>query len=146
MTQRDAGPATVVDDDRIKRWMDQQNFQVEYYEHAWFGMWANIMLTFAMDGEHHEYLVVRGTEQGSHPNGQRELLEDCCNAWNRDYEGPAAYLQSSEEGLVFRTVFVVNCQGGMDDDQFDRLMKYAMAGSDGFLGFAQGQLSKIRMS
>ncbi len=146
MTQRDIGPAAVVDDDRIKRWMDQQNFHVEYYEHAWFGMWANIMLTFAMAGEHDEYLVVRGTERGSHPDGQHELLEDCCNAWNRDYEGPAAYLQSSEEGLVFRTVFVVNCQGGMDDGQFDRLMKYAMAGSDGFLGFAQGQLSRIRMA
>ena len=146
MTQRDIGPAAVVDDDRIKRWMDQQNFHVEYYEHAWFGMWANIMLTFAMAGEHDEYLVVRGTERGSHPDGQHELLEDCCNAWNRDYEGPAAYLQSSEEGLVFRTVFVVNCQGGMDDGQFDRLMKYAMAGSDGFLGFAQGQLSRIRVA
>ena len=146
MTQRDIGPAAVVDDDRIKRWMDQQNFHVEYYEHAWFGMWANIMLTFAMAGEHDEYLVVRGTERGSHPDGQHELLEDCCNAWNRDYEGPAAYVQSSEEGLVFRTLLVVNCQGGMDDDQFDRLMKYAMAGSDGFLGFAQGQLSKIRMA
>ena len=146
MAQRDVGPAAVVDDDRIKRWMDQQNFHVEYYEHAWFGMWANIMLTFAMAGEHDEYLVVRGTERGSHPDGQHELLEDCCNAWNRDYEGPAAYLQSSEEGLVFRTVFVVNCQGGMDDGQFDRLMKYAMAGSDGFLGFAQGQLSRIRMA
>ena len=146
MTQRDIGPATVVDDDRIKRWMDQQNFHVEYYEHAWFGMWANIMLTFAMAGEHDEYLVVRGTERGSHPDGQHDLLEDCCNAWNRDYEGPTAYVQSTEEGLVFRTVFVVNCQGGMDDGQFDRLMKYAMAGSDGFLGFAQGQLSRIRMA
>lgn len=146
MMQGDARSAAVVDDDRIKLWMDRQDFHVEYYEHAWVGMWANIMLTFAIDGENHEYLVIRGTEQGSHPGNQRELLEDCCNAWNRDYEGPAAYLQGSEEGLVFRTVFVVNCLGGMDDDQFDRLMKYAMTGSDSFLTFAQKQLSKIRMN
>jgi len=137
---------SVVDGKRIQQWLEAQGYRVEHHEQSWVGLWGNIMLDFSVRGEHDEYLVVRGAEQGSHPNGHRELLEDVCNAWNRDYEGPAAYLQSSEEGLVFRTVFVVNCQGGMDDDQFDRLMKYAMAGSDGFLGFAQGQLSKIRMS
>lgn len=137
---------SVVDGKRIQQWLEAQGYSVEYHEQSWVGLWGNIMLDFSVRGEHDEYLVVRGAEQGSHPTGQRELLEDCCNAWNRGYEGPAAYLQSSEEGLVFRTVFVVNCQGGMDDDQFDRLMKYAMVGSNGFLGFAQGQLSKIRMS
>ena len=137
---------SVVDNDLIKRWLDAQGYRVEYHEQSWVGLWGDILLDFSVRGEHDEYLVVRGTERGSHPNVQHDLLEDCCNAWNRDYEGPTAYVQSTEEGLVFRTVFVVNCQGGMDDDQFDRLMKYAMAGSDGFLGFAQGQLSKIRMA
>ena len=136
----------VVDNGRIKRWLDAQGYRVEYYAQSWVGLWGNVLLDFSVRGEHDEYLVVRGTERGSHPDGQHDLLEDCCNAWNRDYEGPAAYLQSSEGGLVFCTLLVVNCQGGMDDGQFDRLMKYAMAGSDGFLGFAQGQLSRIRVA
>lgn len=137
---------SMVDENRIQRWLEGQGYRVEYFQQAWIGLWDNIVLAFSVNGENHEYLVIRGTEQGSHPGNQRELLEDCCNAWNRDYEGPAAYLQGSEEGLVFRTVLVVNCLGGMDDDQFDRLMKYAMTGSDSFLTFAQKQLSKIRMN
>ena len=137
---------SVVDGKRIQQWLDAQGYRVEYHEQAWIGLWGNIALDFSVRGEHDKYLVVHGTEQGSHPNGQHDLLEDVCNAWNRYYEGPGAYLQSSEKGLVFHTLFVVNCQGGMDDDQFDRLLNYAMAGSDGFLRFAQEQLSKIRIA
>ncbi|OZG48736.1 YbjN domain-containing protein [Bombiscardovia coagulans] len=134
----------VVTNSRIKKWLDGQGFHVEYHDNAWIGLWDTTMISFGIDGDNKEYLVIRASTNHSHPNDQRDILEDACNAWNREYEGPTAYIESSDDGLTFRTIMAMNCCGGIDDNQFDRLMKFGMAGSDSFLRFAEGQLSTTR--